>query len=65
MRDQFGFPVPGERYAYLTEFGGAAWYAHEHQALDKPALAREIAEAVYDIIALKEDPSAEREHVTG
>ena len=57
MRDEFGSPVPGERYSYLTEFGGAAWYAHEHQVLDKPALAREIPKVVEDIIALKSEPT--------
>ena len=59
MRDEFGSPVPGEKYTYLTEFGGAAWYAHEHQALDKPSLAQEIPEVFRDIIALKEDPPPE------
>ncbi len=56
MRDQFGSPVPGEQYIYLTEFGGAAWYAHEHRSLDKPVLARELPEAVQSIIALKKAP---------
>ena len=56
MRDQFGPPVPGEQYAYLTEFGGAAWHAREHQALDKPALAREIPVSIRGILALQEQP---------
>ena len=56
MRDEFGSPVPGESYSYLTEFGGAAWYAHEHQVLDKPVLAREIPEVVEEIIALNGKP---------
>ncbi len=56
IRDQFGSPVPGEQYAYLTEFGGAAWYTHEHRALDKPALVREVPESVRRIIALKAEP---------
>ena len=54
MRDRFGSPVPGEQYAYLTEFGGAAWHAHQRQALDKTALAQEIPASVRDILALKE-----------
>ena len=56
MRDQFGSPVPGEQHACLTEFGGPAWHAREHQALDKPALAREIPVSVRDILALQEQP---------
>ena len=26
---------PGEEHRYLTEFGGAALYSHEHLPLDK------------------------------
>ena len=38
--------VPGEQHRYLSEFGGAAIYAHEHQPLDRERLAREVPEAV-------------------
>ena len=38
--------IPGEQHRYLTEFGGAAVYAHEHQPLDRERIAREIPEAV-------------------
>lgn len=38
--------APGENHRYLTEFGGAAVYAHEHSALDKYRIAREVPEAV-------------------
>ena len=56
MRDEFGSPVPGESYSYLTEFGGGGWYANEHQALDKPALAQEIPDVVREIMALQDPP---------
>ena len=39
-------PMPGEEYRYLTEFGGAALYSHEHLPLDKASLARDVPEAV-------------------
>lgn len=38
--------VPGEQHRYLSEFGGAAIYAHEHQPSDRGRLAREVPEAV-------------------
>lgn len=38
--------APGEQHRYLTEFGGAAIYAHEHQPLDRERIASEIPEAV-------------------
>ena len=39
-------PVPGEEHRYLTEFAGAALYAHEHLPLDKPAIAHDVPQAV-------------------
>ena len=39
-------PMPGEEYRYLTEFGGAALYSHEHLPLDKAAIARDVPQAV-------------------
>ena len=39
-------PAPGEEYRYLTEFGGAALYSHEHLPLDKAGIARDVPEAV-------------------
>ncbi len=45
-------PVPGEDYRYLTEFSGAALYAHEHLPLNKPAIARDIPQAVAALQAL-------------
>lgn len=38
--------VPGEEYRYLTEFGGAALYSHEHLPLDKASIARDVPPAV-------------------
>ena len=38
--------VPGEGHRYLTEFAGAAIYAHEHLPLDKELIAREIPKVV-------------------
>ena len=45
-------PVPGEEYSYLTEFSGAALYAHEHLPLDKPAIARDVPAAVAALQAM-------------
>ncbi len=39
-------PVPGENHRYLTEFGGAALYSHEHLPLDKESIARDVPDAV-------------------
>ena len=39
-------PMPGENHRYLTEFGGAALYSHEHLPLDKAAIARDVPQAV-------------------
>ena len=39
-------PVPGEEHRYLTEFGGAALYSHEHLPLDKTGIARDVPKAV-------------------
>ena len=39
-------PMPGEEHRYLTEFGGAALYSHEHLPLDKAAIARDVPQAV-------------------
>jgi predicted nucleotidyltransferase len=39
-------PVPGEEHRYLTEFGGAALYSHEHLSLDKVSIARDVPQAV-------------------
>ena len=49
-----GAPMPGEEHRYLTEFGGAALYSHEHLPLDKEAIAREIPDAVAVLRALVE-----------
>jgi predicted nucleotidyltransferase len=49
-----GAPMPGEEHRYLTEFGGAALYSHEHLPLDKEAIAREIPDAVAALRALVE-----------
>ncbi len=38
--------APGENHRYLTEFGGAAVYAHEHPPLDRRLIADEIPQAV-------------------
>ena len=38
--------IPGERHRYLSEFGGAAVYAHEHPPLDRHLIAEEIPPAV-------------------
>ena len=39
-------PMPGEEHRYLTEFGGAALYSHEHLPLDKAAIARDLPQAI-------------------
>ena len=49
-----GEPVPGESHQYLTEFGGAALYAHEHPSLDKAGIAVDIPQAVEALAALVE-----------
>ena len=41
--------VPGENHQYLTAFGGAQLYAHEHLPLDKLRIAREVPEAVREL----------------
>ena len=46
--------VPGEQHEYLTVFGGAALYAHEHVPLDKERIARDVPEAVREIQAMVE-----------
>lgn len=56
-----GEPIPGEEYQYLTEFGGAALYAHEHPSLDKASIVVDIPRAVETLTAsveraLKEAP---------
>ena len=38
--------IPGENHRYLTAFGGAAVYAHEHPPLDRRRIAEDIPEAV-------------------
>ena len=47
-------PIPGEEHQYLTEFGGAALYAHEHPALDRARIAADIPQAVATLTALVE-----------
>lgn len=47
-------PMPGENHRYLTEFGGAALYSHEHLPLDKEAIARDVPQAVAELRALVE-----------
>lgn len=49
-----GAPVPGENHRYLTEFGGAALYSHEHLPLDKESIARDVPQAVAALQALVE-----------
>ena len=39
-------PLPGEEHRYLTEFGGAMLYSHEHRPLDKEKIAQDIPQAV-------------------
>ena len=46
--------VPGEQHEYLTVFGGAALYAHEHAPLDKERIAREVPDAIREIRAMVE-----------
>lgn len=41
-----GAPMPDEEHRYLTEFGGAALYSHEHLPLDKAAIAHDVPQAV-------------------
>ena len=41
-----GTEIPGKQHRYLTAFGGAALYAHEHPPLDRERLVREVPEAV-------------------
>ncbi len=41
--------VPGERHRYLTEFGGAAVYAHEHPPLDRRRIAEDVPQAVQQL----------------
>ena len=48
-------PMPGEEHRYLTEFGGAALYSHEHLPLDKEAIARDVPDAVAALRALVEN----------
>ena len=50
--------VPGENHRYLTEFGGAALYSHEHLPLDKPAIARDIPQAVAALQAMAAAPDS-------
>ena len=47
-------PMPGEEHRYLTEFGGAAIYSHEHLPLDKAAIARDVPQAVAALCELVE-----------
>ena len=44
--------APGENHRYLTEFGGAAVYAHEHPPLDRRLIANEIPQAVDQLRAM-------------
>ena len=55
-RDHFGSPVPGEDYAYLTEFAESSVAVREQRRLEKTALAQAIPTAVHDVIALKWEP---------
>ena len=41
-----GKEVPGENHRYLTEFGVAAVYAHEHPPLNRGLIAEDIPDAV-------------------
>ena len=47
--------APGENHRYLTEFGGAALYTHEHPALDRQQIAEDIPIAVAELTAMVED----------
>lgn len=55
--------VPGEEYHYLTEFGGAALYSHEHLPLDKARIAQDVPEAIARLRDLVE--TAKRNHPGG
>ena len=52
-RDQ---EVPGENHRYLSEFGGAAVYAHEHPPLNRGLIAEEIPSAVAQLRQIAQDP---------
>ena len=45
-------PLPGEEHCYLTEFGGAMIYSHEHRSLDKERIAQDIPGAVAALRAM-------------
>ncbi len=47
--------APGESHCYLTEFGGAAVYAHERPPLDRRLIANEIPQAVDQLRAMVDD----------
>ena len=47
--------APGESHRYLSEFGGAAVYAHEHPPLDRRLIAYEIPLAVNQLRAMVDD----------
>lgn len=47
--------APGENHRYLTEFGGAAVYAHEHPSLDRRLIANEIPRAVEQLRDMVDD----------
>ena len=44
--------APGENHRYLTEFGGAAVYAHEHPLMDRRLIANDIPQAVDQLRAM-------------
>lgn len=46
--------MPGEEHRYLTEFGGAALYSHEHLPLDKESITRDVPDAIAALRALVE-----------
>ena len=51
--------MPGEEHRYLTEFGGAALYSHEHLPLDKASIARDVPQAVAALRELVERAKAD------
>ena len=47
--------APGENHHCLTEFVGAAVYAHEHPALGRRLIANEVPQAVDQLRAMVDD----------
>ena len=54
-----GQEIPGESHRYLTEFGGAAVYAHEHPPLDRARIAEDIPRTVEQLREIVTSASSE------